>query len=286
MAKTEQTDSESNSDFNLKHRITGAAVLIFFGVLVLPALLGPPSGTDTSQDANAANQQAELTNTTSQQELIETDLLADEVEPEETVYISRITPLDQQNSQSQAKPKATASAAKADPPKSVEKSEDKAAEPSKTSVAKNEVVKEDSAASEVPKADKADKSESTETAKASASASKPETATDQQSELIAKTGQSKPKPATVVAANDAAVDVGWVVQVGLFSTTGYQTRATKLVNELNQKGFKADSTIVDTNKGKGMRVWLGPFAKRAQASNEVQRLKVETGKDGFVRVYP
>jgi len=263
MAKTEQTDSESNSDFNLKHRITGAAVLIFFGVLVLPALLGPPSGTDTSQDANAANQQAELTNTTSQQELIETDLLADEVEPEETVYISRITPLDQQNSQSQAKPKATASAAKADPPKSVEKSEDKAAEPSKTSVAKNEVVKEDSAASEVPKADKADKSESTETAKASASASKPETATDQQ-----------------------AVDVGWVVQVGLFSTTGYQTRATKLVNELNQKGFKADSTIVDTNKGKGMRVWLGPFAKRAQASNEVQRLKVETGKDGFVRVYP
>ena len=90
----------------------------------------------------------------------------------------------------------------------------------------------------------------------------------------------------VAAAAISPIDVGWVVQVGLFSTTGYEARANKLVSELVGDGFKADSTVVETNRGKGMRVWLGPFAKRADASKEVERLKGATGKDGFVRVYP
>ena len=36
------TDIDDN-DFVLKHRIAGAAFLLFFGALVLPWLLGPPS---------------------------------------------------------------------------------------------------------------------------------------------------------------------------------------------------------------------------------------------------
>jgi len=43
MSKKQDKEPEITAEFDLKHRITGAAVLLFLGVLVLPLLLGPPS---------------------------------------------------------------------------------------------------------------------------------------------------------------------------------------------------------------------------------------------------
>ena len=41
--KTETADLNQEAEFILKHRVAGAAFLLFFGALFLPWLLGPPS---------------------------------------------------------------------------------------------------------------------------------------------------------------------------------------------------------------------------------------------------
>ena len=94
----------SGPDFVLKHRLVGAAVLIFFGALVLPWLLGPPSDQVTSSapqprvevdgegETQSAPFVAELLKKLAQSQL--------ENGPDEAVYVSRITPLDEGQTQS------------------------------------------------------------------------------------------------------------------------------------------------------------------------------------------
>jgi len=121
--------------------------------------------------------------------------------------------------------------------------------------------------------------------------SKPkETADEQQAKRekelqAALAAEIKAKENSQSAQKAAQVDVGWVVQVGLFTD---KNRAVALIGELKKSGFNASSSVVDTNRGAntGTRVWLGPFDKRVAAINEQKRLKSEADKEGFIRVYP
>ena len=81
------------------------------------------------------------------------------------------------------------------------------------------------------------------------------------------------------------IDVGWVVQVGVFTD---KSGADRVVRDLQAKGFKPSTSIVDTNRGKatGSRIWLGPYAQRVDAAKAKTELTNKTGEAGFIRAYP
>ena len=288
MEKTQTSESSDVVEFDLKHRITGAAVLLFFGALVLPWLLGPPSVASKAEGVDGAK-----SSLLSDGEIEAVDLnggeLQDEIEIAETVYISKITPLDAQSDEqlvSAANKAAEVPAKEVDKPvvqqevkpKVVEQASSTASD-SKPAVSDSQVAAEKKR--ELAEAEKAaQQKKEAELAKAKENKQRREKE-QREKELQAQVAAESDGGATKAS----AVDVGWVVQVGLFTE---KSRALALVSELKNKGFTASNSVVDTNRGPktGTRVWLGPFAKRSAAQTEQKRLKSKAGKDGFIRVYP
>ena len=80
-------------EFELKHRITGAAVLLVFGVLFLPWLLGSPSEANKSDVTDDSTRYQELSAVEIEKELLEA-IDNENVDDDIEVYVSRITPLD------------------------------------------------------------------------------------------------------------------------------------------------------------------------------------------------
>lgn len=299
MSSKSNSESASSAEFDLKHRVTGAAVLLFLGALVLPWLLGPPSEASKLEPSHESPSVSEI----EPADIISNDAQltgrsVDDVE--ETVYISKITPLDARGNSDlqEAADRAAGSTAEqsniansiatTDEASSVDESaalleianeeQQKLDQQSKRVAEQDKRGQEaldkkalDEAASEDPLADSKEVPQNT-TAKTRAQQEK-----ELQAALAAETASLNAK------AN--RVDVGWIVQVGLFTE---KNRALALISELKRKGFIASSSVVDTNRGKntGTRVWLGPFAKRVSAINEQKRLKAKAAKDGFIRVYP
>jgi len=256
-----------DNDFVLKHRVAGAAFLLFFGALVLPWLLGPPSNAnETADDIDSGIIQT--------QEYVPQDLeeeilaqLKEEVVDDEIVYISKVTPA----------------------------GFTKVSETKKSQEAKKEAEKK--AAQEQAKLDEAN-----EKAKKLAA----EKADAQKKAVLAKAQEEKKKTAatfteeerTQIAAKELAdaleaesqsssekLTSGWIVQVGVFTD---RAGAEKTSKSLSDHGFTPSSTVVDTNRGvgTGTRVWLGPFDSRSDASKVKVRLADKTGSSGFVRSYP
>ncbi|MBT8115466.1 MAG: SPOR domain-containing protein, partial [Arenicella sp.] len=100
-------------------------------------------------------------------------------------------------------------------------------------------------------------------------------------EVASPDSKSEPEP------EDAAadIDVGWAVQVGIYTNP---VGVSKVLADLRAKGFKPSTTVVDTNQGKatGTRVWLGPYAQRVDAAKAKALLTEKTGEAGFIRIYP
>jgi cell division septation protein DedD len=270
MPTNPNSEPSENTEFNLKHRITGAAVLLFLGAAVLPWLLGPPSQASKVAPSTTMVRPSELP-----ADIQEADLLIDNgFDVEETVYISKITPMDANKR-----------------PSLQEKTE-------KESPVLVDVAITDSVASQKRQADDKKKADRAAIAKSALDrdtklkeekrllaedAARKQENEKQKSDATESALQAKLAKEKALAANK--VDVGWIVQVGLFTE---KNRAVAFISELKNKGFSASSNVVDTNRGKntGTRVWLGPFARKASAANEVKRLKAKAAKDGFIRVYP
>jgi cell division septation protein DedD len=287
MPKKPNLEAESIAEFDLKHRVTGAAVLLFLGALVLPWLLGPPSEAskiDVTQQLPIISE-VEVANIVSAENSYDSDAMANEIE--ETVYISKITPLDAKGNSDLVK---AAKEAAASTSLRQQQQDD--------SGALAEIVKQENQALEKLAAEKTsvdnvsanttDKEAPTQKPVAAISDPLPApTAQDLQniqtaelkSQLLKKVAEEQG------AAKKTTIDVGWIVQVGLFTD---KSRAIALISELSNKGFTASSSVVDTNQGKktGTRVWLGPFGKRVAAINQQKMLKAKAGKEGFIRVYP
>lgn len=267
---TSPIDTDEN-DFVLKHRIAGAAFLLFFGALVLPWLLGAPSDAKKTQTPQPVEQ-------TATQEYVPEDLesevlaqLQEEVETPEKVYISKVTPKGfTQVSEEEVKQEST-TAEQADKTEQVAKDkleQEKAAQEK----AQSELAKQKQLAAEKAKAE-ADKK--AQTAKAA----------EQAKQTISEDAKKAALDAKLAAESAKQIKSGWIVQVGVFTD---QAGADKMSKSLSDKGFETSTTIVDTNKGPktGTRVWLGPFEDREQASNAKQSLSDKTGTSGFVRAYP
>jgi len=296
MSKKMNTESEQLAEFDLKHRVTGAAVLLFLGALVLPWLLGPPSEASkvdltTDQPTVSGVEPAEI--------IVASDgsnVSPELSEIEETVYISKITPLDARRNASDAATK------KNQPREQIQEAiQEKDTSAQESANALERLVNEQKAAAQsVAKEGNTSEKVKVETAKTSTNSADEETNSadeeqakreqELQAALAAELKSQEPKVTSTKVASPLVskantVDVGWVVQVGLFTE---KSRAIALIGELKNKGFQASSSVVDTNRGKktGTRVWLGPFGKRASAVNEQNRLKSKAGKEGFIRVYP
>ncbi len=271
MSTKTESQSADNESINLKHRITGAGVLIFFGVLVLPWLLGPPS--EATKDVGDTDAQVENRHSTFEDEILaELEGLEGEQfeQPEETVYVSKITPLSGDPALSEPQLVET----KVSKTKEAGDAADSTVEtPVLESVSapevKNEVPTKEDLAKAQPKV-------------TSGETKKPKIVSD----TPKKGGNDTQKPReTTEVVKAPKIDVGWVVQVELLTD---KKGANRLVSELKDKGFKPSTTVVDTNRGKntGTRIWLGPFAQRAQAGTENDKLEAKMGKRGFIRVYP
>lgn len=261
MATKKNSKSAQQPDFVLKHRIAGAAFLLFFGALFLPWLLGPPS-----EAVKIPDQQLNETGAGQEMIDIEDDLLAaienEEVSDQERVYISKITPLDNERAtsgaeQSEAAPATNSSAAEQSSKKDAPQPREQAASPSAT-----------------PQ----------ETAGSNSSAPEPEDTPAPADTTAANTAGNQASAGTALAAGEQ-VDVGWVVQVGVFTD---KRGAARVVKDLRDKGFDPSTTIVDTNRGKatGTRIWLGPYAQRVNAAKAKSLLTSKTGEAGFIRAYP
>ena len=270
------TVDTDDDDFVLKHRIAGAAFLLFFGALVLPWLLGAPSDAKKNQPTDIAQQQQPTEEYVPQD--LENEVLTQlkaESDADEKVYISKVTPTGF-TQVSETSPKDSEDSKSANV---------KQAEAQK--LAKQKAEKEKQIAAQAA-ADKKAK-EQAELAKANqqkaqeskAEKEKQTALAKQQAEAAAKAEQAAKKKAE----SASIIKSGWIVQVGVFTD---KSGADKISKSLGDKGFKASSTIVDTNKGPGTgtRVWLGPYSDRAQATKAKTNLADKTGTSGFIRAYP
>jgi len=250
-----QNEHETETDFVLKHRIVGAAFLLFFGALFLPWLLGAPgnaphSGSVPSDDQGLSKQiEAELI------KAVEKEKLANQ----EQVYISRITPVGTSANNKES----TTSAPKPKPA------------PKKTVNKPAPVVKpvdKDKGKKVVISVPKSEPSKASNTVAEKVEKTKPTPSTAKAKEVAPK---KQPKP--------VSVDVGWIVSVGVFSD---KKNVTAVLKDLKRKGFKPSTSEMQTSKGLATRVWLGPFAERVEAAKSKTMLKQQTGEPGLIKAYP
>ncbi|MEM7358676.1 MAG: SPOR domain-containing protein [Pseudomonadota bacterium] len=263
MANKRKSKSAQQPDFVLKHRIAGAAFLLFFGALFLPWLLGPPSEAVKLPD-QAREQASENLDSND----IENDLLAaiesEEVADQEQVYISKITPLNNDDGNG-------------DTTDDVNRDRNDGVEVARAPTSQESSAPEDDSTQSNNSESQSNTQEpSTQETAPAVAAADPEPGSN-------PTPSSPPSNNTIAAADK--VDVGWVVQVGVFTD---KRGAARVVNDLREKGFDPSTTIVDTNRGKatGTRIWLGPYAQRVNAAKAKTLLTSKTGEAGFIRAYP
>jgi len=275
-SKSQTPVETSEPEFVLKHRIVGAAFLLFFGALFLPWLLGPPSAA-VKLPASDNSLESDAMSVLDVEEDLQQAIDGEQISGEEQVYISKITPLDRDKASLQAKAnqlQAQSETATETPIQQAAKKDVEAAAPTNTSnsnaanASTSSAPQNESNSSNGPAAED-DKQSSTTTAKTVQQTAPPKTNAQ-------ATNQPKPQP---------KVDVGWMVQVGVFTD---KRGASRVVADLRAKGFSPSTSIVDTNRGKatGTRIWLGPYAQRVEAAKAKTQLTNKTGEAGFIRAYP
>ncbi|MGH1542396.1 MAG: SPOR domain-containing protein [Arenicella sp.] len=82
---------------------------------------------------------------------------------------------------------------------------------------------------------------------------------------------------------DKEVSQGYIVSVGVFVNS---KNVGPMMKDLRSKSFKPSSSKIQTSKGPGTRVWLGPFATRAEAGKERTKLKQSIGGKPGILKYP
>ena len=241
-------NTADQADFVLKHRITGAAFLLFFGALFLPWLLGPPSEALKAEEPPQPAGLLELSSSEIENELLAALESEDEDVPEQ-VYISKITPLDEAPSEAAKPENLQATSDK----KNVEN-----IQPTKTNVVESK------------KQQKPEFNQPNINSKAVKTPVKPA--------VVAESpGNKELEP--------KKVEFGWVVQVGVFEKS---EGVAKELSDLRAQGFSPSTSEMETNQksGKATRIWLGPFSRRVDAAKTKTQLTEKTGKAGYIRAYP
>lgn len=82
---------------------------------------------------------------------------------------------------------------------------------------------------------------------------------------------------------DGGVAHGWVVRIGSFAE---EANARQIVTILQSKGIEPQTSEVQTDLGKVIRVWVGPFQERVTAARQRAHIEQATGEKGYLKSYP
>ena len=231
----------SRQKYELKHRLTGAAIIVVVAVLVIPLLLKEPN-IEASIDS-------QITSTNDEQS-----------------FKSKIEPLNLGNIKMSRK---------ADEPDKADQSNK--ANNSNKNEAKPALLKSDTDSIADNQLNKSSKGSDSEI-QFSESKNKNKEAKQQKSAVVL-TKAEQPKANDVNSEEPTQAKSGWSVRVGTFSKT---ENVESVSNLLNNSGFNARLTKVQTTLGEATRVWLGPYAKKETAEKVSIRLKSLTGEKGYV----
>ncbi len=244
-------------EYELKHRLTGAAILVILAVVVIPLFLSEPA--------------------------LEANSSVDEEGAAVQTFRSRIVPLnlnnvngaDQSTSDLQSSNVDERKPALLDLTLSSEEKQpvsDNNSDSSKTALVMTKDKSKNPSKAALKKLTKAD----TEIEKPAAIAEKQEKVAAVESK---SSNSSEATTNSKSAAQEESGDAGWVVRVGTFSK---QANVDSVSTLLNNSGFNPKTKTVDTSLGKSTRVWLGPYAKRETADKISTRLKSLIGEKGYV----
>jgi DedD protein len=241
-----QSSQKQEPIYELKHRITGAIILMSAAVLIIPILLSEPGA-----EAKSTTRQAGAAENTFRSRIVPLDISnvnrpvgesGGEL-PLSTREDSRPALLDLTVKARPESPEEIAAASPSEP--------NQADEPAPALVMTRE------------------KKDSDEEKNSSPAASPPET----ESKAEIRTADAAPATAQQPAGP------GWVVRVGTFSR---QANVESVSTLLSNSGFEPRTTPVTTSLGESTRVWLGPYAERETADRISDRLKSLTGEKGYV----
>lgn len=93
--------------------------------------------------------------------------------------------------------------------------------------------------------------------------------------------QKAPTPKAPAA--NASAKSGWVVQLGAFSNPD---NAQRLQKKLKQHGYTAVLDNITLDKGRGVRVLVGPYVSNDEAKSIQARIQSQAGVKGVVLAYP
>ncbi len=96
------------------------------------------------------------------------------------------------------------------------------------------------------------------------------------------TGQTSTQGATHKPERPAAVDAGFVIQLGSFSS---RENAERLVQSLRQQRLAAYSKVDSRADPAVVRVLVGPMTKREQADAQLARVRTLSGQNAIVVAY-
>ena len=234
-------------EYDPRHRLTGAVVLILLAIILLPMLLSK-NPDDLAPEADP--------------------VVMEVTKKGKKVFVSRITSVDPAKVSAAPETKKPADKTKSSEKVIIEKKDDNDLASSAlfkpmshTATAKQSATKPSTTKNTATKA-------KSETPGKSKSSVKKETSKPAASK---STVQKKPAVATV--------SQEWILQVGVFSQSA---NANKKVTELKKKGFNAKSGKVKTSKGVATKVWIGPFKDRSSAEKMQDRLQHKTRQRGMV----
>jgi DedD protein len=236
-------------EYDPRHRLTGAVVLILLAIILLPMLLSK-SPDDQGQEAEP--------------------VVMEVTKEGKKVFVSRITSVDPA--------KLSVDTESKKPAEKVSSSEDKKTDKIENSDQGSSALFKPMSHTTTTKAT----STKSSTAKPSAAKAKPGTVSSSKpavKKTTSKSSTSISKPAVAKKSSSAAASGGWILQVGVFSQSA---NASKKVSELKKKGFNAKSGKVETSKGVATKVWIGPFKYRASAEMMQDRLQHKTRQRGMV----
>ncbi|NKB64743.1 MAG: hypothetical protein GKR95_22360 [Gammaproteobacteria bacterium] len=282
---------KSEPQYKLEHRLTGAIVLVFAAVLVIPMLLEEPEfGTHFTQVGVESTGEKQSTIKVFKSKIAPVNAANLEKEPNEDTLVSVVVPkkslktvsiggttiAENQSSSSSASVSSTSQASSQGQAKTKSDGESRPALKIAGAVASQGVDKKPSTTSVEGTNGKTAGKKVVLVKKEETSSTK--TRTPQQS--VARATQSSSQPSK--KDNSAPVDksVGqWIVRVGTFSKPGNVESVTRL---LNSKGLPAKTTKVQTSFGDATRIWLGPYSDRKAAQTISVRLKKLTGENGYI----
>ena len=97
----------------------------------------------------------------------------------------------------------------------------------------------------------------------------------------------KPAPVKIIAKakapKDPVISTAWAVQAGIFSK---RENAQSIARVLKSNGHQPKLNNTSTSFGQATRVWVGPFASKAEAQALSNIIEQQTGNGGYVAEYP